>query len=217
MPANSDWAGEWVAAKLREEKAVSAVDVISPTLLSIHRVAHGPAVVAVTAASSLDEGELINLSNQTPTPHFLVNASGDFVLTPKAFGRSEARGLPVGGMGDIKRALGLANISEYLNPEIEFVERGMRQHSRVTTFERMDERRYRVFRNAPLSPVVVMLINEYDLTAEHVRTARDRYGTFDRILVTNPNGRITDSAHEVALLMNVGVGHWRDFTRDLHK
>lgn len=216
MNWSPDWVGEWVAAKLRQEKTVAAIEVLSPTLLSIDRADNPSTVIAVVAAPTLDEAKLIELYDQKPAPDFVVNVSRDSVLTPTAFSRSIARGVPVGGMGDIKRALAMPDISRYVNPEIEFVERGMRQHSRVNTFERLDERRYRVFRKS-LPPLVVILINEYDLTADHVRTARDRYSEFDRILVTNPNGRITTSALEVAESLGVVVGHWRDFMRDLHK
>lgn len=216
MKANADWAGEWVAAKLRKDKRVAGVEVLSATLLAVDRVDDGRVPIAVVSTPTLDESDLIDLYNQNPAPQFVVNVSRESVLTPRAFQRSMARGVPVGGMGDIKRALALPDVTQYVDPEIEFVERGMRQHSRVDTFERLDERRYRVFRNG-LPPIVVILINEYDLTADHIRTARDRYGAFDRVLVTNPNGRITTSALEVAESMDVLAGHWREFMKDLHK
>ena len=216
MNTNNDWAGPWVAARLREEKTVAKVDVLSPSLVAISRTNNPPVVVAAIAAPHIDEDALLRLYGQEPAPGFVVNVSRESALASSAFHLSMARGIPVGGMGDLKRALSLTDISKYVNPELEFVERGMRQHTRVDTFERLDERRYRVFRKG-LPPFVVILINEYDLTADHVRNARDRYGDFDRILVTNPNGRITASAQDVVESLGVIAGHWRDFMRDLHK
>jgi hypothetical protein len=216
MKPKTEWTGEWVALKLRDDQRVVAVNRLSPTLLEVDRVDNGQIIVATVAKATLDEVDLLELYNQDPPPQFVVNVTRESALTFSALQRSVARGIPVGGLGDIKRALVLADVTEYVKPEIDFVERGLRQHSRVSSFERVDERRYRVIRSG-LPPLVVVLINEYDLTADHLRTARDRYGAFDRVLVTNPNGRITTSALEVAESISVIAGHWGDFMKDLHK
>jgi hypothetical protein len=44
-----------------------------------------------------------------------------------------------------------------------------------------------------------------------VRTARDRYGAFDAILINNPNGKPTTGAVEVAKSMSVGFFMWGQF------
>ena len=73
------------------------------------------------------------------------------------------------------------------------MERGLRQHTRVRILERVHDRKYIIGRYG-LDDVVVVLANEYELTADHIRTARDRYGPFTDILITNSNGDPTSSA-----------------------
>jgi hypothetical protein len=51
-----------------------------------------------------------------------------------------------------------------------------------------------------------LLLNEYELSADHVRTARDRYGTFNAILKTN--GRITEAAIAAANSMGATIYMW---------
>lgn len=52
---------------------------------------------------------------------------------------------------------------------------------------------------------------EYELTADALRTARDRYGNFFLAVVTNPNGRTTRSAEEAAENMEVQILKWGPF------
>jgi hypothetical protein len=58
-------------------------------------------------------------------------------------------------------------------------------------------------RNLP--PLRFVMLKEYELTGDHARTARDRYGPFDAVLIDNPNGKPTTGAKEVAKGMGVGI------------
>ena len=68
-----------------------------------------------------------------------------------------------------------------------------------------------------LDDVVVVLANEYELTADHVRTARDRYGPFTDILITNPNGEPTSSSMQAAESMGAHVFKWGAFLSRLNR
>jgi hypothetical protein len=61
------------------------------------------------------------------------------------------------------------------------------------------------------------MLNEYELTADHVRTARSRYGAFDAILINNPNGKATSAASDVAKGLRVGIFMWREFLGRLNR
>ena len=67
------------------------------------------------------------------------------------------------------------------------------------------------------SDLDVVLLNEYELAADHVRTARDRYGAFKDILITNPNGKATSSALEAAEFIGAHIYTWREFLGRLNK
>ncbi len=94
--------------------------------------------------------------------------------------------------------------------ETEFVERGLSQHDRISSFERVHDRLYRISRSS-LPDLIVAMLNEYELTADHLRTARDRYGQFSVAVITNPNGGATSSAEEAAQAMGVEILKWGPF------
>jgi hypothetical protein len=61
------------------------------------------------------------------------------------------------------------------------------------------------------------MLSEYELTADHIRTARDRYGNFDVAVNTNPNGTITRSASDAANSMGIEIHNWRSFFGRINK
>ena len=91
------------------------------------------------------------------------------------------------------------------NREFTFVEDALRQHDIVTTITRVHDRKY-VLGRLRLPDFTIVLINEYELTKDHVRRAKNRYGSFDAILISNPNGNATMQATEVANSMRIFVG-----------
>jgi len=103
---------------------------------------------------------------------------------------------PIGGLGDPMRAVRLPDISDYVSPDVGFGERAITQHSRVQSHERLADRHY-ILRRHGLGDVNVVFLNEYELMADHLRTARSRYGHLDMLVMTNPNGRATSSAEHV--------------------
>ena len=92
----------------------------------------------------------------------------------------------------------LPDVRVYVNREFAFVERVLRQHTNVSGFERVHDRKYVVKRKA-MSDVSVVLLNEYELTADHVRTAAIATGAVTAILVTNPNAQVTSSAKQASV------------------
>jgi hypothetical protein len=81
--------------------------------------------------------------------------------------------------------------------EYAYAERRFRQQLSVTRTERLFDRVWKVHRKNGAS-LKIAISNEYDLTADEVRTTRDRYGAFDILFHTNPYGRITTQAMSTA-------------------
>jgi hypothetical protein len=113
-------------------------------------------------------------------------------------------------------ARGEENVREYTRREYEFVERGLNQHDRVSGLEREFDRVYLVHRHH-LPPVRFVMLNEYELTGDHVRTARSRYGAFDVVLINNPNGKPTSGALAVAEDMGIEIFKWRELLGRLNR
>lgn len=103
-----------------------------------------------------------------------------------------------------------------MNKEYGFVERGLQQHTEVTNLIRLYDRKYVVKRRRH-NDVAVVLLNEYDLTADHVRTARERYGEFSDVLMTNPNGRASSAAELAAESMGAIIFKWGQFLGRLNR
>jgi hypothetical protein len=61
------------------------------------------------------------------------------------------------------------------------------------------------------------MLNEYELTADHVRTAKSQYGIFDTVLLNDPNGKPTSSALQVAENMGIEILKWREFLGRLNR
>jgi hypothetical protein len=147
---------------------------------------------------------------------FIVNVSRESFWTGEAIALVTSSSVAFGGMGDLQSALSLPNVRSFVNREFEFVERGLGQHNRVQSIDRLHDRKYLIKRRG-LSDVIMVFLNEYELTADHVRTARNRYGDFTAVAITNPYGGATSSAKDTAKSIGTRIYKWKDFLGRLHK
>jgi hypothetical protein len=161
------WTGLWLARKLEKHDEVRKVSMLSDQHLKISRKKYRVVIVGATSATRLGVDEFRQVADANSVS-FVVNISKESWVPGETLALAEQRDIAIGGLGDIQRALKLPNVASYTNPEITFIERGLRQHSRVKSFQRLDDRRYRIVRHA-LDDVLVVFLNEYELTADHVR------------------------------------------------
>src|SRR5262249_17086902 len=123
---------------------------------------------------------------------------------------------PIGGLGDLMRAVSLPDVRAYRPDDLAFAERCLRQHSKVTNWRRLDDRRYKVSRK-DLRDVTALFLNAYDVTADEVRTAREGYGDLTMVVMTNPNARATSAAHATARTLGCKIYDWRAFLGALNR
>jgi hypothetical protein len=107
-------------------------------------------------------------------------------------------------------------VRTYLSSEFTFVLRSVRQHSKVVNVVRLDNRRLLVERER-LQPVVVLILNDYELTADYVRVGIERYGEFQAIVRSNPNSRVTMAATTSAAESGVRIFDWSEFLSELNR
>jgi hypothetical protein len=81
----------------------------------------------------------------------------------------------------------------------------------------VDDRRLVVQRRKGLDPVTVLILNDYELTADHVRNGIERYGAFEAIVRSNPNGRTTDAAYQAAADSGIKIFTWGEFFGQLNR
>jgi hypothetical protein len=217
MPKRSaEWTGGWVASKLEEHDKVERIEQIAPQVLRVIRKEEGAFLVATIAATRVEPSVIESLLTEREKIKFIVNVPADSMWSGAAIELAEAYGAAFGGLRDLMSAMSEPDIGSFVRKEFRFVERGLRQHTRVYDLERIHDRKY-VVKRRDLPDMRVVLINEYDLTSDHVRTARDRYGQFKAILITNPNGRITSSAEEVLASMGAKAFKWGEFLGRLNR
>lgn len=212
-----DWTGRWVAQKVRGHTEVSEVEVVAPTTIRITRQNHPDVIVRTTSEPKVTGAVAETMLRATPPADFLVVVPTASRITGQALDSARNAGVPIGRMGDIMSALGLEDVRRYVNKEFVFVERGLRQHSRVSGFERIDERRYRISRPESLDDIFVVFVNEYEVTADVLRTARDRFGSFEWVVLTNPNAKVTESASEAATQLGLNIHRWGAFLSALNR
>lgn len=94
--------------------------------------------------------------------------------------------------------------SQYEDREVYFPVRAIRQHNRVVTFKYVYDKLFEVTLDNN-NCLLVAVLQAYDLTADELRNAFEKFGEFNIALKNNPNGRITSDAREAAQGMGVHV------------
>jgi hypothetical protein len=207
---------EWVAGNLRGAKDVSKVEVLSDQVLRVSRRKYDPFVAGIVSAECVEADTVRTLVKSKFGVEIIANVPRESYWTGEALRLARDNNIATGAYGDLLRVIGLQDVRVFQTKEIEFVERGLRQHNRISSFERVHDRLYRISRDG-LPDLTVAMLNEYELTADHLRTARGRYGKFSVAVITDPNGRATSSAEEVAETMDVEILKWGPFFGRLNK
>jgi len=207
---------EWVAGNLRKAKDVSKVEVLSDQVLRVSRSKYDPFVAGIVSAKCVEADTVRTLVKSEPGVEIIANVPKESYWTGGALRLAHDNNIATGAYGDLLRVIDLQDVRAFQPKETEFVERGLRQHDRISSFERVHDRLYRISRNG-LPDLTVAMLNEYEVTADHLRTARDRYGQFSVAVITNPNGQATSSAEEAAQTMGVEILKWGPFFGRLNK
>jgi hypothetical protein len=207
---------EWVASNLRNAEHVSKVEVLSDQVLRVSRSKYAPYVAGIVSATCVRADAIRTLVKPELGVEIIANVPKESYWTGDALRLARDNSIATGTYGDLLRVIDLEDVRAFQPNETTFIERGLRQHDRVSSFERTYDRLYRISRNG-LPDITVAMLNEYELTADHLRTARERYGQFSVAVITNPNGRATSSAEVVARTMGMEILNWGPFFGRLNK
>lgn len=210
LDKSAEWTGTWVAARLREKPIIQNVELLTPQILQVNRSKYPSFIAATIASSQVDSLSITSILETQFTVDFIINVPSEAFWTGEAISLASRKNIAFGGLGDLISACVLPDVRQHVNREFAFVERVFRQHSKITSFKREHDRKYIICRTNS-DDLSIVLLNEYDLTADHVRTARDRYGTFSVILLTNPNGNWTESAQHAASSMGSLIFKFKNF------
>lgn len=207
---------EWVAGNLRKADGVSNVEQLLDQVLRVSRRKYEPFVAGIVSAACVEADTVRALVKSELGVEIIANVPKESYWTGGALNLAHANNIATGAYGDLLRVIDLRDVRAFQSNETEFVERGLRQHNRISGFKREHDRLYRVSRNG-LPDLIVAMLHEYELTADHLRTARDRYGRFSVAVITDPNGRATSAAQAAAQTMGVEILKWGPFLGLLSK
>jgi hypothetical protein len=168
------------------------------------------------SADRVDAGLLQAIVGDADDIDFVVNIPKAAYIVGNTYELAAERNFGFGGFGDLLSALNSQSPRTYVNSEFSFVLRSLRQHTKVCSVTRLDDRRLLVDRNG-LDSVVVLVLNDYELTADHVRNGIERYGDFQAIVCSNPNSRVTTGASQAADESGVRIFNWKEFFQQLNR
>ena len=207
---DQDWTGKWMAKTVEQHTNVGSVRVLSPQMIRIRRQKYGAVRIATLSLLHVRNRHVEEIVNGASRPHFVVNIPVESYWSGKAIESLENRSISFGGIADLYRALNERAVRTYVNPEFAFVTRGLTQHTNVLLWRRIQDRKFQIDRYEGRA-VTVVFLNEYDVTADSVRTARERYGPCDVYVSTNPNSRVSSVAGDALTSMDIPILDWAEF------
>jgi hypothetical protein len=201
----------WVIDKIKDHGNVDSISFDNGAIL-IQRVDGEEIQVATFAEEKLLASDIQNIA---PKTDFVLNVPADAYASGEVLSSLNSRKILYGGMGDLKRVLSQKRNWPYTHPDVKFILRGIGQHSMVKNIERIDTRRYKIERrNMPT--VVILALDDYDLSIESVRNGKDVYKSFDIILASNPYARVSSSASVLAKSLDIKILSFGDLLRELN-
>lgn len=208
MSATDNWAADWACDKLISHDQILKVEHVEDHLVQMNVKDYAQDVLV--AIMSERKVTLANIPNvcRSSRIDFLLNIPKNAYFDGDLLSFAENTPFGVGGLGDLYTAVNEKEFLCYLPKEVRFILRGLRQHTAVSSVSRDNNRLYIIGRFGK-NPFRVLALNEYDLTADAIRSGIDLYGHCDFVLASNPNCRLSSAAQEAARSAGTGVLKWR--------
>lgn len=207
---------DWCIKNIQEHDKVTEVEKVTEDTLRVKVVdGIGDGFLIFTRS---EEFSTVNSVHATSIGNFdfFLNIKKDAHISGELIALASVYGFAIGDLSDLYRALQEKKISDYINPNISYIMRGLKQHNRVESFYRLDNRRFRIKRKG-LDDVTIIALHNYDLTADIVRSAIEKYEEFDAIFTSNPNCQRAKSAEVVAADAELKILNWGELMGDLNR
>lgn len=203
---------DWVSQQIEKNDNIKSLKIDGDTLRIVRK--KGESLnVSVVSCKRLTSTDVEHID--TTKIDFVLNIPKDAFISGSVIDSLEYRNIAVGGLGDLHRVLNQEFNWPYQNPGIEFIMRGLEQHRKVAAVKRLDSKRYKIDRIA-LSTVIILALNDYELSTEAVRNGKQVYGEFHSILASHPYARISSSAHSVASDLGISIHTWKELLGKLN-
>ncbi|SDY09555.1 hypothetical protein [Hymenobacter psychrophilus] len=212
---SEQWTTNWVIDKLTGHNRIFSIKKDNENdLILIERNFGENIIVATLSLSEINISSVVDIITNKKLD-FIVNVKKDYIVKEDAYQLATQHKVIIGGMGDIDRIMNQEYNWPYLDPETNFIIRGLEQHTKVRSINKIDNRRLKLS-TINNNYLIIIYLNDYDLSIESVRKSIREYNSFDCILKSNPNGRISSDAVELASSLNIKLLTWGELLRELN-
>lgn len=156
------------------------------------------------------------LFDGTDTPEMVINIPSKPLWSGDAIRLIHSSGASFGTFGDIARAGNIEFAPSFRDKGMGFFITAIRQHRNVANISYVYDCVFKATRKNG-NPLTIAVVEAYNLSAEHVRTARTRLGHFDIIVKSTSHGSITSQASTAAINIGAEALTFGDLMHRLHQ
>ncbi|XHR94299.1 hypothetical protein ACFJIV_29100 [Mucilaginibacter sp. UC70_90] len=211
---------DWLISQLsnsEKNEEINSATALGDSLIEILTGNGKTVIIGVIDSVNITVSDVSEIYTSGPKKPNLVIAKSDAIWNGSAIDYSRQKNMGWGGIGQISSTFQTNDYAAIQRGEYTFVEEGLLKHTRVARLERIYDRVFKIHRKGNLPPLTIALINSYELSGDEVRHAISKYGRFDAILKTNPNGSPTGNAHSAAAEIGAAIFIWRQLLSRLNK
>ncbi len=213
---------DWVKDKLLEnnDDRISSVEIENNFLLVIRK--NGKSLKAIDLNEQhITLEQIKNRISNDKNIDFILTSNNNVVVEGKVYPFLKSKEISIGDFKDLFRVINQEDNFPYINPTVEFINTGLRQHNGVSSFRRLNNQTYLVERFGKESLTMTFLL-DYNLNAESVRNAIERFNNFQILLKANPNpvgGKegISKEALNIAKQNGIEILKWAAFYSRLNR
>ncbi|MBB5984780.1 hypothetical protein [Sphingobium lignivorans] len=196
---------DWVVSKIDPDDGLTVVGRTPSNFLLIKPHNFDPIHVAVIGIKDVILREHVQpLFSNSDKPQFVVNVPSKTLWSGGAISVIFAAPAAFGTLGDLSKAARSGDVTGYRNKNWAFFEQAISQHSNVRSVTRIYDEVFEAHRRKG-GALKIALVDGYHVSAEDVRSARDRFGTFDLAVKKTSYGSVTSAAEEAAASMGAEV------------
>lgn len=206
----------FAAMVIQKHDEVTEIEIVPPHTLVIHSKSHPPVRALIVSERNVSDEKLIPIVTEHKDHNFIANIPKKSIWLGDAIVLAEMHGMGWGGLGTLMAAVADGDADTAQPKEYRFAQRLLEQHKNVDIVHRVYDEVFRLERKQG-EDLIVTLLNDYEMTADNVRTQYETYGHFNLIYKTNPNGRPTAEAQSAAESLGLEIHNSKGMMQRLHR
>lgn len=210
-------ATDWVANKIAQGNDLELIGRPAPERLIVRapgKDAFQVAVIGVKDVITIDH--LAPVFQGADLPYFVLNIPSSTVWRGDAMEAIHDAPAAFGSLGDLGKAARLEYPYLYRDKQWSFFDNGISQHSNVKNVKYLYDRVFEAHRYNG-DPLIIAMVDAYNMSAEDVRGALSRYVKFDIAVKMTSYGSITSAASQAAASFGAEALMYGDLLRRLGK